>query len=136
MSKYSSVNPAALSKTEKVLYWALCIFTSIAFFTAGLAKFAGVPSTVLVFEQIGMGQWFRILTALIEIGGAFALLVPVSAGVGGLLLATTMLFATLAHLFVIDGSPVPAIVLFAMSATIGWLHRNHFVTLFIRLSRI
>ncbi|MGY2204808.1 hypothetical protein [Pseudomonas tolaasii] len=89
-----------------------------------------------VFEQIGMGQWFRILTALIEIGGAFALLVPVSAGVGGLLLATTMLFATLAHLFVIDGSPVPAIVLFAMSATIGWLHRNHFVTLFIRLSRI
>ncbi|MGY2204807.1 hypothetical protein [Pseudomonas tolaasii] len=49
MSKYSSVNPAALSKTEKVLYWALCIFTSIAFFTAGLAKFAGVPSTVLEY---------------------------------------------------------------------------------------
>jgi putative oxidoreductase len=76
-----------------------------------------------IFEHIGLGQWFRILTGLVEVSAAIALLIPVIAGLGGLLLAITMCFAIFTHLFVIGGSPVPAIALLLITASIAWLHR-------------
>lgn len=111
------------SKAFKVISWALRILAAAAFLAAGSAKLAGLPMMNAIFEQIGIGQWFRVLTGLVEVVGALALLIPATARFGGLLLATTMVFAVLTHLFVIGGSPVPAIVLLAITGTIAWLHR-------------
>lgn len=135
MSTNSSVNPATPTKAFKIVSWGLRILAAAAFLAAGSAKLAGVPMMVAIFDHIGIGQWFRVVTGLVEVIGAIALLLPATAGIGGLLLATTMVFAALTHLFVIGGSPVPAIVLFAITATVAWLHRANVAATLGRLSR-
>ncbi len=87
---------------------------------------------VEIFQQIGVGQWFRVVTGAVEVIGAVAILVPASAAFGGLLLAVTMFFAALTHLFVIGGSPLPAIILLLITATVSWLHRSSLSAAFRR----
>lgn len=132
-------NPSASSppatKTVKIVSWGLRILAAAAFLAAGGAKLAGVPMMVGIFDQIGIGQWFRVVTGFVEVVGAIVLLAPATAGVGGLLLAITMMFAVLTHLFVIGGNPVPAIVLLALTATVAWLHRANVKTILGRLIR-
>ncbi len=89
----------------------------------------GASMMVEVFEHIGVGQWFRIVTGLVEVSAAIALLVTFTAGLGGLLLAITMVFAIFTHLFVIGGSPAPAVVLLLITASIAWLNRASLLNL-------
>lgn len=119
---YSAASKVPSSKV-RYLSWTLQILAAAAFLAAGGAKLAGVPMMVAIFDQIGVGQWFRVVTGLVEVIGAVALLVPVTAAFGGLLLAITMSVGVLIHLFVIGGSPLPAAVLLVVTATIAWLNR-------------
>ena len=109
-----------LSKTQRRIVWAVRIVLALAFGAAGLAKLAGVPQMVQVFEAVGAGQWFRYVTAIVEITGAVLLLVPGTGFFGDLLLAATMAGAIATHLFIIGGSPVPALVLWVLSAFVAW----------------
>jgi putative oxidoreductase len=97
-----------------------------AFVAAATAKLIGVPMMIQVFDAIGLGQWFRIVTALVEIGGAATLLIPGFAAFGALWLAVTMFFATLTHLFVLHTSAAPAFLLLALSLLVVWLRRQQF----------
>ena len=106
------------------LSWTLRIVGAAAFLAAGVAKLAGVPMMIEVFDHIGIGQWFRVVTGLIEVISAIALLLPATVAFSGALLAGMMVVATGVHLFVIGGSPVPAIVLLLVTAAIAWLHRE------------
>jgi uncharacterized membrane protein YphA (DoxX/SURF4 family) len=78
---------------------------------------------VQVFDSIGVGQWFRYVTGLIEVTSAALLLVPSLAFYGAVALAVTMVGAIIAHLFVIGGNPLMPIVLLAATATIAYLRR-------------
>ncbi|ANK91354.1 hypothetical protein AMK01_CH01883 [Rhizobium sp. N6212] len=120
---------AQLNKTEKIVSWSFRGLAAAAFLAAGGAKLAGVSMMVAIFDQIGAGQWLRILTGAVEVCGAIALLVPTTAAFGALVLAVTMIFAVLTHLFVIGGSPVPAILLLLLTGTVVWLHRRAFATI-------
>jgi len=93
---------------------------------AGGSKFAGTPEMVAMFRAIGLGQWFRYVTATIEVGSAIALLLPSLAPYGALALVATMTGAVFTHLFVVGGSPLPALVLGAASAAIAWARRDQF----------
>jgi RNA polymerase sigma-70 factor (ECF subfamily) len=97
-----------------------------AFVAAATAKLMGVPMMIQVFDAIGLGQWFRIVTALVEIGGAAALLIPGFAAFGALWLAVTMFFATLTHLFILHTSAAPAVLLLALNLVVLWLRRDQF----------
>ena len=110
--------------------WALQVV--VAFFAAGLAKLAGVPFMIQVFDQIGVGQWFRIVTGVVEIVGAFALVYPGMAAIGGVWLGFTMVCAVATHIFVLPSSPAPAAVLLALNALIVYLRRDELVTLAIK----
>lgn len=123
MSTKYLAEPVALGRTARVVSWGLRILAAAAFLAAGGAKLAGVPMMVEIFDQIGIGQWFRVLTGIVEVVGGIAILVPATAALGGLLLATTMFVAVLVHLFAIGGSPVPAFVLLFITATVACLHR-------------
>lgn len=116
--------PAKTGKASFYISWGLRVIAALAFISAGGAKLAGVEAMVDLFDQVGVGQWFRILTGVVEVGGAIALLVPRTVGFGALLLAATMVGAIITHLFVIGGSPVPAIVLLVVCSTIAWLNRG------------
>jgi uncharacterized membrane protein YphA (DoxX/SURF4 family) len=94
------------------------------FFLAGGSKLAGAPAMVATFDTIGVGQWFRYVTGIIEVVAAVALLVPRFAPFGALLLVPTMLGAIAAHLFIIGGSPaVPALLLLG-ALVVLWARRK------------
>jgi len=98
-------------RARRIALWSLQGLLAAVFLAAAGAKLAGLPPMLETFEQIGFGQWFRLLTAAVEIVGAVALLTPRLAAFGGAWLAATMVFAVLAHLTVLNTSPAPAAVL-------------------------
>ena len=106
-----------------VVVWTLSILCAAMFLFAGGSKLAGQAEMVQAFEAIGVGQWFRYLTGLIEVTGAALLLVPSLAFYGAVALAVTMVGAIIAHLFVIGGSPLVPIVLLAATSAIAYLRR-------------
>jgi len=109
--------------------WTLQVVVALAFFAAGSAKLAGVAYMVQLFAQIGIGQWFRIVTGLVEVTGAIALVHPRLASLGGLWLAATMFFATLTHVFVLHTTPLPAIVLGLLNLVIVYLRRDELASI-------
>jgi putative oxidoreductase len=110
----------------RVVLWVGQFVVAAAFLMAGGSKFAGAPAMVGLFNAIGIGQWFRYVTATIEVGSAIALLVPSLAPYGALALAATMTGAVFTHLFIVGGSPLPALVLGVASAAIAWVRRDQF----------
>jgi putative oxidoreductase len=107
-----------------IALWAVQIALAGMFLLAGSSKLLGAPAMVGLFDAIGIGQWFRYLTGLIEVGSAIALLVPSFAVFGALALVATMVGAVAVHLFIVGGSPaMPAILLLA-SAGVVWARRH------------
>ncbi|WP_044589600.1 DoxX family protein [Bradyrhizobium sp. LTSPM299] len=104
--------------------WVVRGLLALAFAAAGAAKLYGVPMLVEEFQHIGLGQWFRYFTGSLELLGAALILVPSLAAFGALLLICIMIGATFSHLFVIGGSPVPALVLLALSAIVAYARRG------------
>ena len=119
--------------SRRIGAWALQGIVAAAFLTAGSAKLAGVPYMVELFNQIGAGQWFRIVTGVVEVIGALALVFPGLASIGALWLGGTMVFAVATHLFILHTSPVPAIVLGLLNALIVYLRRDELVALLHRI---
>jgi putative oxidoreductase len=121
---HSSLAIQAPSRGRVVGAFILQGLLAAAFLAAGGAKLAGVPMMVQIFAQIGMGQWFRIVTGLVEVAGAVALLVPGFAALGAAWLGATMYFAVLTHLFVLHTSVTPAVILLALNVLVVWLRRD------------
>ena len=94
------------------------------FLLAGSPKLLGDPAMVGLFDAIGIGQWFRYLTGLIEVGSAVALLVPSFAVFGALTLVPTMIGAVATHLFIVGGSPVLPAILLLGSGAVVWARRH------------
>ncbi len=80
------------------------------FIVFGWEKFPAGPGSewIKIFQQIGLGQWFRYFTGLVEVLGGILLLVPWTATIGLALLACAMLGAMVTWLFII-GPPINAI---------------------------
>lgn len=105
------------------------VLLTAAFAAAGIAKLSGVPMMVQTFDLVGIGQWFRYVTGLIELGSAIALWVPGFTAFAAGLLVCTMLGAITAHFTVLlaaegAGASVPAFVLLALSGLTLWVNRG------------
>lgn len=100
---------------------------SLAFVAAGLAKLSGVEMMVATFEAVGVGQWFRYLTGLIEIIGAVLIWLPGKQAIGAAMLTVTMAGATLAHFFILGPSAMPAIILGLLSAVALYAYRDQII---------
>ena len=127
-----SANPAAsagtTAKAWNVVLWVLQIVLAADFLMSGGMKLAGAPDMIKLFDAIGVGQWFRHVTGVLEVAGALLLLVPRACGLGALLLACVMLGAVATHLFVIGGSPLMASAFLALTLIIAWDRRAHGAT--------
>ena len=116
--------PLRRGRAGLIALWAVQIALAGMFLLAGGSKLAGTPAMVALFDAVGIGQWFRYATGLIEVGSALALLVPAVAVFGALALAPTMIGAILTQLFIVRGSPVlPAVLLVGVAAVI-WARRR------------
>ena len=124
------------SRARTYAAWALQIVLALAFLAAGGSKLAGVPMMVQLFDAIGIGQWFRIVTGLVEVVGAIGLLVPGFSGPAALWLGFTMLCATITHLTVLHTNPAPAVVLVILNAVLAYLRREQITALLARRGQV
>ena len=87
--------------------WLLRIAIAVGFLAIGRQKF-GDPYWIRLFDQIGFGQWFRVLTGTLQMSGAIMVLMPRTFLFGIAVLASTMLGAALAWI-VLLGAPANAL---------------------------
>jgi hypothetical protein len=111
------------SRARTAALWTLQIFSAAMFLFAGFHKLTGGPDMVQAFATIGLGQWFRYFTGTIEVASAMLLLIPSLAVFGAVALTVTMVGAVITHVAIIGGTPIPAIVLLVVTATIAWMRR-------------
>ena len=123
---------ASSSRLYSATLWTTQILVGGFLFFSALMKLTGAEEMVALFEAIGIGQWFRYVTAVIQIAGAGLIVVPRLASIGALVLASTMGGAALTHLFVIGGSAVVPLVLFALLLGLAWARRDRLAALAAR----
>jgi uncharacterized membrane protein YphA (DoxX/SURF4 family) len=68
--------PATSRKGRLITIWTLSGLVALALIGAGGGKLAGVPVMVEMFDKVGLGQWFRYFTGLLEVAGGIGLLIP------------------------------------------------------------
>src|ERR1700736_5749177 len=115
--------PAASGKGRLITLWTLSGLAALAFISAGGSKLVGVPAMVEMFDKVGLGQWFRYLTGLLEVAGGIGLLIPRYAFYAAGLLGVVMVGAIIAHVTVLGTSPAAPVVLLILSGTIAWLRK-------------
>jgi uncharacterized membrane protein YphA (DoxX/SURF4 family) len=108
--------------------WVLRGGIALAFVLFGAEKFPSNPAGpwFKLFQQIGLGQWFRSFTGMVEILGGVLVLIPRTARAGLALLAATMACAALILDFVI-GRPQDSIIstgFFILLAAFWWARRS------------
>src|SRR5882762_7958906 len=106
-------------RASLIALWLTQVALALLFLMAGGSKLAGVPAMVSLFDALGLGQWFRYVTGVIEVTSGIALLVPPAALFGAMLLIPTMLGAAAANLF-LGQSPAAPLVLLLAAAAVAW----------------
>ncbi len=97
---------------------------TLVFVGAGGAKLVGASMMVETFDVIGIGQWLRYFTGIVEVAGAALLWWPNRQVIGASILGGTMVGAVLTHWFILGPSAVPAIVLGLLCTAVLYLHRE------------
>lgn len=114
-------------KTKATILLVIKGLLTLAFLAAGTAKLLGVQMMVQTFDAVGVGQWFRYVTGIIEVGSAILLWVPGLTFVGAGLLTCTMIGAVIAHITVLGTATMPpAIVLGVLAAITLYANRGQF----------
>src|SRR5437870_13699016 len=112
-----------------IALWVVQIALAGMFLLAGGSKLVGAPAMVTLFNAIGVGQWFRHVTGLIEAGSAIALLVPSIAVFGALVLVPTMIRAVATELFIVGDSAIPPAAPLLGAVAVVWVRRPQLVRL-------
>ncbi len=112
----------SLTKSN-ILVTIVKVVLTLAFVAAGISKLVGVEMMVQTYDAIGVGQWFRYVTGIIEVGAAALMWVKGKEFYGAALLVCTMIGAVLAHLLILGPSAIPALVLGVLSAFVAYMHR-------------
>src|SRR5258705_765985 len=123
--------PLQRGRASHIALWITQVALALMFVMAGGSKLAGVPAMVTLFGALGLGQWFRYVTGVIEVTSGILLLVPSAAIFGAMLLIPTMLGAAAANLF-LGQSPAAPLVLLLVAAAVVWSRRNQLQGLFSR----
>ncbi|PYO45521.1 MAG: hypothetical protein DMD72_15085 [Gemmatimonadetes bacterium] len=97
------------------------------FLLVGGAKLIGRHDMVELFRSIGVGQWLRYVTGVLEVVGAAFMIVPLASGASAVGLGTIMVSATLIELFVLRRPPIAAMACLSAHTYVAWsrlLHRT------------
>jgi len=96
------------------------ISAGLLFLAVGVAKFQSRSIWVEIFTNVGLGDWFRYLTGVIQCTAGLLLLVPHTTKAGAALAGCTMAGAVAVHPFLlgtgVSGAVIPAIILAFLTA--------------------
>ncbi|HEU5185602.1 MAG TPA: DoxX family protein [Gemmatimonadaceae bacterium] len=119
----ADIRGAATGRPLDILLWCVQAFLALVFVSASSAKLMGNAEMVALFTAVGVGQWFRYVTGILELTGAVLIMVPKTRRIGAALLATIMVGALTAHLFILHAPPTAPGVLFLTSGFVVWGRR-------------
>lgn len=111
-------------KAWNIALWVVQILLALAFVGAASGKLLGNPEMVGLYEVIGIGQWFRCVTGLLELTGAILIVIPRTKFFGAGLLGMVMVGAVLTHLFILHSAPTAPAVLFLLAGIVAWGRRG------------
>ena len=115
---------ATPGKASNIALWTLQALVALTFVAAGSGKLLGSADMIALFDAVGIGQWFRYVTGLLEVVGGVLLVIPGKTAFGAVFLACVMAGAVLAHLTVLHTAATVPLVLFALTALIAWGRRS------------
>ena len=120
----TSALPAASVRGRRITLWIVSGFAALLFIGVGGAKLAGAAAMVELFAKVGLGQWFRYFTGLLEVAAGIGLLLSRFAFYAALILAVVMVGAFIAHVTVLGTSPAAPLVLFVITGIIAYLRKS------------
>ncbi len=120
----SAPTGATQRKGANIALWVLQALLALAFVGAASGKLLGKPEMVALFEAVGVGQWFRYVTGLMELTGALLIVVPRTKFFGAALLSVVMVGAVLTHLFILHTAPTAPAVLLILAGVVAWARRG------------
>jgi putative oxidoreductase len=124
-------------KWPRRLLFGLQVLLAATFLNFGIGLVTGSGDTVQTFDDIGAGQWLRVVCGLLYFSAAIGLLIRWLAGPAALGLVGMMLGAAVVEIAVIDGgSPVAPLVLMAMLSVVAWFRRDTITALPARLTTV
>ena len=92
---------------------------------SGAPKLFGEAYAVQIFEDLGTGQWLRIVVGLLEVAGGIGLLVPRLAGLAASCLIALMVGATVSQLFFLsEGFWYTPVILGVLLGVVAWVRRT------------
>jgi len=126
----------APARVAKVTLTALSYLLAAVFVYTSFTKFTGSAVSVRTFDDIGVGQWLRYVTAALELAGAIGLLIPKLTGLAAACLSALLFGAVLSQLFLVTQPSIatPA-VLMVLTGLLAWFRRDRIVSVFTRPSR-
>ncbi|WBB50440.1 DoxX family protein [Verrucosispora sp. WMMA2044] len=101
-----------------VALWCLQALLAAIFVSVAVAKLTGAPSSIRTFDLIGLGQWLRYVTGVVELAGGCGLLIPRLAGFAGLGMACVMAGASVANLMVLSPAMTSVTVLLGIACAV------------------
>ncbi len=116
-----STSPAASFTYKTIALWVLRVLLAALFLFAAYMKLSGNPQMVAEFETVGLGQWFRTVTGLLELVGSIAILIPATSILGAGLLLCVDSGAFVAQVAVLHMDWIHTIVIGALLAVTIWL---------------
>jgi putative oxidoreductase len=113
----------ATRRPRDILLWCVQTLLALVFVGASWAKLTGNAQAVALFTAVGVGQWLRYVTGVLELTGAVLILVPKTRRAGAALLAIVMLGALTAHLFILHVPLTAPGVLLLLCGLVVWGRR-------------
>ncbi|MGH8910641.1 MAG: DoxX family protein [Egibacteraceae bacterium] len=123
-------SPSTRRRVANVALWVLQIGAGVGLLATGAFKLLGTAQAVEVFNEIGVGQWLRYVTGVLEIIGAVGMLTRRFSGYGALLLTGVMAGAVLAELLFLNGEWQRSLLFMVATAVVAWGRRDR-----MRISR-
>jgi uncharacterized membrane protein YphA (DoxX/SURF4 family) len=114
----------AASRGKTIGLWVLRLLLAALFLFAGLMKLSGQDLMVQEFDVIGLGQWLRYFTGILELVGAIALLVPSVSAFGALILLAVDVGAFFAQLLILHQDVIHTLVIGLLLAGLVYLQRQ------------
>jgi uncharacterized membrane protein YphA (DoxX/SURF4 family) len=113
------VRRSGWARVARVGLWAVRLLLVVQFVMGGMLKLTGNPQMVAMFDDIGAGQWLRLLVGVCEVAGGIGVLVPRLARPAAIALAVLLGNAAVTNVVILEASPAVPLVLLAMSVLVA-----------------
>ncbi len=115
------------SRAMTIGLWVFRILVAALFLFAAIQKLTGAEMEVDLFQVVGLGQWFRYVTGLLEVAGGIILLVPAISAFGALILLIVDIGAFVAQVTVLHQDWIHPVVIGIVLAGLVYFQRRQII---------